>query len=53
MKRTAGVREPSNSCRANLLLYLQGVPGVQSITDPEGKRNDWQKSPGEVGDRDI
>jgi polyhydroxybutyrate depolymerase len=36
-----------------VVAYLQGVPGVQGITDPEGKRNGWQKSPGEVGDRDI
>jgi polyhydroxybutyrate depolymerase len=36
-----------------VVVYMQGVPGVQGITDPEGKRNGWQKSPGEVGDRDI
>ncbi len=36
-----------------VVAYLQGVPGVQGITDPEGKRNGWQKSPGDVGDRDI
>jgi polyhydroxybutyrate depolymerase len=36
-----------------VVVYLQGVPGVQGITDPEGKLNGWQKSPGEVGDRDI
>jgi polyhydroxybutyrate depolymerase len=36
-----------------VVVYLQGVPGVQGITDPEGKRNGWQKNPGEVGDRDI
>jgi len=36
-----------------VVVYSQGVPGVQGITDPEGKRNGWQKSPGEVGDRDI
>ena len=36
-----------------VVVYLQGVPGVRGITDPEGKRNGWQKSPGEVGDRDL
>lgn len=36
-----------------VVVYMQGVPGVEGITDPEGKRNGWQKSPGEVGDRDI
>jgi len=36
-----------------VVVYMQGAPGVQGITDPEGKRNGWQKSPGEVGDRDL
>ncbi len=36
-----------------VVVYMQGVPGVQGITDPEGKHNGWQKAPGEVGDRDI
>jgi polyhydroxybutyrate depolymerase len=36
-----------------VVVYLQGVPGVPGITDTEGKRNGWQKSPGEAGDRDI
>lgn len=36
-----------------VVVYMQGIPGVQGITDPEGTRNGWQKAPGEVGDRDI
>jgi polyhydroxybutyrate depolymerase len=36
-----------------VVVYMQGIPGVQGITDPEGKLNGWQKAPGEVGDRDI
>ncbi|HJZ68129.1 MAG TPA: prolyl oligopeptidase family serine peptidase [Blastocatellia bacterium] len=36
-----------------VVVYMQGEPGVQGITDPEGKLNGWQKNPGELGDRDI
>jgi polyhydroxybutyrate depolymerase len=36
-----------------VVVYMQGEPGVQGMTDPEGTRNGWQKNPGEVGDRDI
>ena len=36
-----------------VVVYMQGMPGVVGITDPEGSRNGWQKSPGEVGDRDV
>lgn len=36
-----------------VVLYMQGIPGVVGIRDPEAARNGWQKSPGEVGDRDI
>lgn len=36
-----------------VVVYMQGIPGVQGITDPEGTRNGWQKAPGEVGDRDL
>ena len=32
---------------------MQGLPGVAGMTDPEGSRSGWQKSPGEVGDRDV
>jgi polyhydroxybutyrate depolymerase len=36
-----------------VVVYMQGLPGIAGITDPEGRRNGWQKFPGEVGDRDI
>jgi polyhydroxybutyrate depolymerase len=36
-----------------VVVYLQGLPGVQGITDPDGKRAGWQKNPGEVADRDV
>jgi polyhydroxybutyrate depolymerase len=36
-----------------VVVYMQGLPGVAGITDPEGRRNGWQKFPGEAGDRDI
>jgi polyhydroxybutyrate depolymerase len=36
-----------------VVVYMQGIPGVQGITDAEGKRNGWQKNPGDVGDRDV
>lgn len=36
-----------------VVVYMQGIPGVQGITDSEGTRNGWQKAPGEVGDRDL
>jgi polyhydroxybutyrate depolymerase len=36
-----------------VVVYMQGLPGVAGITDPEGRRSGWQKSPGEVGDRDV
>jgi polyhydroxybutyrate depolymerase len=36
-----------------VVVYMQGIPGVQGITDSEGKLNGWQKAPGEVGDRDL
>jgi polyhydroxybutyrate depolymerase len=36
-----------------VVVYMQGIPGVQGITDPEGTRNGWQKNPGELGDRDL
>ena len=38
---------------AATVAYLQGLPGVAGITDPEGKRNGWQKNPGEMNDRDV
>jgi polyhydroxybutyrate depolymerase len=36
-----------------VVVYMQGEPGVQGITDPEGTRNGWQKNPGELGNRDV
>jgi polyhydroxybutyrate depolymerase len=36
-----------------VVVYMQGIPGVVGIRDTEAKQNGWQKSPGEVGDRDI
>lgn len=36
-----------------VVFYMQGIPGVVGIRDPEAARNGWQKSPGDVGDRDI
>jgi polyhydroxybutyrate depolymerase len=36
-----------------IVVYMQGIPGVQGITDPEGSRNGWQKNIGELGDRDL
>lgn len=36
-----------------VVVYMQGLPGVQGITDPEGERTGWQKSPGALADRDV
>ena len=36
-----------------LVVYMEGIPGVEGITDKEGKLNGWQKNPGEIGDRDV
>ncbi|HEU4390682.1 MAG TPA: hypothetical protein VFV34_22955, partial [Blastocatellia bacterium] len=36
-----------------VVVYMQGLPGVQGITDPEGTRSGWQKNPGELNDRDV
>ena len=36
-----------------LVVYMQGIPGVVGITDAAGIRNGWQKSPGELNDRDV
>lgn len=35
-----------------IVVYMQGIP-TSGKTDPEGKKNGWQQSPGDVGDRDI
>jgi polyhydroxybutyrate depolymerase len=36
-----------------VVVYMQGIPGVRGITDPDGKLNGWQKAPGDVGDGDL
>jgi len=36
-----------------IVVYMQGLPGVQGITDPQGLKPGWQKMPGELGDRDL
>lgn len=36
-----------------IVVYMQGVPTPGQLTDPEGKRAGWQKTPGDQGDRDL
>lgn len=36
-----------------VVVYLQGLPTPGQLTDPEGKKAGWQKSPGDQGDRDL
>jgi polyhydroxybutyrate depolymerase len=36
-----------------VVVYMQGLPGVEGITDPEGRKSGWQKSPSTLGDRDV
>jgi len=36
-----------------VVVYMQGIPTPGPLTDPEGKRNGWQHSAGELGDRDL
>jgi len=36
-----------------VVAYMQGLPGIPGITDPEGKKTGWQKDPGEADDRDL
>lgn len=35
-----------------IVVYLQGLP-TPGITDPEGKKNGWQKTAGDQNDRDL
>ncbi|MCC6797668.1 MAG: prolyl oligopeptidase family serine peptidase [Candidatus Hydrogenedentes bacterium] len=35
-----------------IVVYMQGLP-TPGMTDPEGKKPGWQKSPGDHGDRDL
>jgi len=34
-------------------IYPQGLPTIGAITDPEGKKNGWQKDVGDYEDRDL
>jgi polyhydroxybutyrate depolymerase len=36
-----------------VVVYLQGLPTPGQLTDPEGKKAGWQKSPGDQDDRDL
>ncbi len=36
-----------------ICVYLQGLPTPGRLTDPEGKKNGWQHSAGDQGDRDL
>ena len=36
-----------------IVVYMQGLPTVGQLTDPEGKRNGWQAAAGDNGDRDL
>jgi polyhydroxybutyrate depolymerase len=36
-----------------IVAYMQGLPGIPGITDPEGNKTGWQKNPGEANDRDL
>jgi len=34
-------------------IYMQGLPTVGRLTDPEGKKSGWQARAGDGGDRDL
>lgn len=36
-----------------ICVYLQGLPTPGQLTDPEGKKAGWQRTPGDQGDRDL
>jgi polyhydroxybutyrate depolymerase len=36
-----------------IVVYMQGIPTPGALTDPQGKRNGWQSSPGDHADRDL
>jgi len=38
---------------AAIVVYMQGLPTVGQLTDPEGKRFGWQAAAGDNGDRDL
>lgn len=35
-----------------IVVYMQGLP-TPGMTDPEGKKNGWQRTTGDQGDRDL
>lgn len=35
-----------------IVVYMQGLP-TPGMTDPDGKKPGWQKTPGDQGDRDL
>ncbi len=36
-----------------IVVYMQGLPTVGLLSDPEGKRNGWQSAAGNNADRDL
>jgi polyhydroxybutyrate depolymerase len=36
-----------------IVAYPQGLPTPGQLTDPEGKKNGWQRTPGDQRDRDL
>ena len=36
-----------------IVVYMQGLPTVGQLTDPQGTRNGWQAALGDQGDRDL
>jgi polyhydroxybutyrate depolymerase len=36
-----------------IVVYMQGLPTVGRLTDPQGERNGWQAAAGDNGDRDL
>ncbi|WP_435020212.1 alpha/beta hydrolase family esterase [Tundrisphaera sp. TA3] len=36
-----------------VVVYMQGLKSPGNLTDPEGKKAGWQRSPGDQGDRDL
>lgn len=36
-----------------IVVYMQGLKTPGQLTDPEGRKSGWQKSPGDQNDRDL
>jgi polyhydroxybutyrate depolymerase len=36
-----------------IVVYMQGLPTVGQLTDPQGERAGWQAAAGDYGDRDL